>query len=78
MDSVPSNMPGSQSTKLTHDFCHLDSKGSDEVYTNFSFREVGGRMIRPFQAPDNEQDQMWIWISPRGFAIVSNIAQMKK
>ena len=27
--------PGSSSAKLSHDFCHLDTEDSDDVYTNF-------------------------------------------
>ena len=41
MKEVPSNFPGSSSAKLTHDFCHVDSDNSDDVYTNFSFVEMG-------------------------------------
>ena len=40
MNNVPANIPGSKATGLTHDFCHLDSKNSDEVYRNFCFEEV--------------------------------------
>lgn len=47
MSNVPTQMPGSKATALTHDFCHLDSSGSDEVYRNFSFEEMEGRTV-PF------------------------------
>jgi len=41
MKEVPSSFPGSSSVKLTHDFCHVDSDNSDDVYTNYSFVEMG-------------------------------------
>ena len=39
MKEVPSSFPGSSSVKLTHDFCHVDSDNSDDVYTK---RREGG------------------------------------
>jgi len=69
---VPSSFPGSSSTKLTHDFCHVDSESSDDVYTNFSFVEMGGRTIWPFYTTESFQEDLWIWVSPRRFAIISN------
>jgi hypothetical protein len=45
MNKVPSSYPGSSSQKLTHDFCHLDSKAGDEVYTKFRIVEMGGRRL---------------------------------
>ena len=72
MSKVPTSYPGSQSTKLTHDFCYLDSKACDEIYTKFSFVEMGGRTLWPFYLPDDEQEQLWTWVSPRRFVIISN------
>ena len=63
---------GSNSAKLSHDFCHLNTDSSDEVYTNFSFVEMGGRTIWPFYAGDDYQEDLWIWVSPRRFAIITN------
>ena len=71
LKEVPSNFPGSSSAKLTHDFCHVDSDNSDDVYTNFSFLEMGGRTIWPFYTTETFQEDLWIWISPRRFAIIS-------
>ena len=70
MSNVPTSYPGSQSTKLTHDFCYLDSKARDEVYTKFSFVEMGGRTLWSFYLPDNVHEQLWIWVSPRRFVII--------
>ena len=72
MKEVPSNFPGSSSVKLTHDFCHVDSDNSDDVYTNFSFVEMGGRTIWPFYTTESFQEDLWIWVSPRRFAIISS------
>ena len=63
---------GSNSAKLSHDFCHLNTDSSDEVYTNFSFVEMGGRTIWPFYSGDDYQEDLWIWVSPRRFAIITN------
>lgn len=78
MNKPPGNFPGSNSAKLTHDFCHLDSESSDDVYTHFSFVEMGGRTIWPFYATESFQENLWIWISPRRFAIISNHPQNEK
>ena len=51
MKEVPSNFPGSSSVKLTHDFCHVDSDNSDDVYTNYSFVEMGVAQSGPFTQP---------------------------
>ena len=63
MKEVPSNFPGSSSVKLTHDFCHVDSDNSDDIYTNFSFVEMGGRTIWPFYTTESFQQSaatpMW-------------------
>ena len=72
MKEVPSSFPGSSSVKLTHDFCHVDSDNSDDVYTNYSFVEMGGRTIWPFYTTESFQEDLWIWVSPRRFAIISN------
>ena len=72
MKEVPSNFPGSNSAKLTHDFCHVDSDNSDDVYTNFSFVEMGGRTIWPFYTMESFQEDLWIWVSPRRFAVISS------
>ena len=72
MKEVPSSFPGSSSAKLTHDFCHVDSESSDDVYTSFSFVEMGGRTIWPFYTTESFQEDLWIWVSPRRFAIISN------
>ena len=64
--------PGSNSAKLSHDFCHLDTDRSDEVYTHFSFEAMGGRHIWPFYAGDDYQEDLWIWVSPRRFAVITN------
>ena len=37
MNNLPGSFPGSSSKLLTHDFCHLDSQNSDDVYTNQKF-----------------------------------------
>ena len=58
MKEVPSSFPGSSSVKLTHDFCHVDSDNSDDVYTNFSFVEMGGRTIWPFYTTETFQEDM--------------------
>ena len=63
---------GSNSAKLSHDFCHINSDLSDEVYTNFCFVEMGGRTIWPFYTGDDYQDDLWIWVSPRRFAVITN------
>ena len=63
---------GSNSAKLSHDFCHVNTDSSDEVYTNFSFVEMGGRTIWPFYTGDDYQDDLWIWVSPRRFAVITN------
>ena len=72
MNKIPSSFPGSNSTKLTHDFCHLDSRYCDDVYTSFNFVEMGGRRIWPFYASECFQEHLWIWVSPRRFAIISS------
>ena len=64
--------PGSSSAKLSHDFCHVDTEASDDVYTNFWFVEMGGRQIWPFYATDSFQEDLWIWVSPRRFAVITN------
>ena len=56
---------------LLLDFCHVDSDNSDDVYTNFSFVEMRGRTIWPFYTTETFQEDLWIWISPRRFAIIS-------
>ena len=71
MKEVPSSFPGSSSAKLTHDFCHVDSEYCDDVYTSFSFVEMGGRTIWPFYTSESFQEDLWIWVSPRRFAIIS-------
>ena len=71
-EGIPSSFPGSSSVKLTHDFCHTDSDSSDDVYTSFSFVEMGGRTIWPFYTNESFQEDLWIWVSPRRFAIISN------
>ena len=48
--------PGSSSSKLSHDFCHIDTEASDDVYTNFWFVEMGGRQIWPFYATESFQE----------------------
>ena len=63
---------GSNSAKLSHDFCHINTDFSDEVYTNFCFVEMGGRTIWPFYSGDDYQEDLWIWVSPRRFAIITN------
>ena len=72
MKEVPSSFQGSSSVKLTHDFCHVDSDNSDDIYTNYSFVEMGGRTIWPFYTTESFQEDLWIWVSPRRFAIISN------
>ena len=72
MKEPPGSFPGSNSVKLTHDFCHTDSESSDDVYTSFSFVEMGGRTIWPFYTTESFQEDLWIWVSPRRFAIISN------
>ena len=64
--------PGSSSAKLSHDFCHIDTEASDDVYTNFSFVEMGGRQIWPFYATESFQEDLWVWVSPRRFAVITN------
>ena len=64
--------PGSSSSKLSHDFCHIDIEASDDEYTNFYFAEMGGRQIWPFYATESFPEDLWIWISPRRFAITTN------
>ena len=59
------NYAGSNSAKLSHDFCHLNTDHSDEVYTHFSFVEMGGRPIWPFYTGEDYQEDLWIWVSPR-------------
>ena len=63
---------GSNSVKLTYDFCHFNTDASDEVYTNFSFVEMGNRTIWPFYAGDDYQEDLWIWVSPRRFVVITN------
>ena len=72
MKEPPGSFPGSSSVKLTHDFCHIDSESSDDEYTSFSFVEMGGRVIWPFYTTESFQEDLWIWVSPRRFAIISN------
>ena len=72
MKEPPGSFPGSNSIKLTHDFCHIDSESSDDEYTSFSFVEMGGRVIWPFYTTESFQEDLWIWVSPRRFAIISN------
>ena len=64
--------PGSSSAKLSHDFCHINTDLSDEVYTKFCFVEMGGRTIWPFYSADDYQEDLWIWVSPRRFAVITN------
>ena len=64
--------PGSSSAKLSHDFCHIDTEASDDVYTNFWFVEMSGRQIWPFYATESFQEDLWIWVSPRRFAVITN------
>ena len=71
MKNPPASFPGSSSKLLTHDFCHLDSQNSDDVYTSYSFTEMGGRQIWPFYQTESFQNDLWIWVSPRRFAIIS-------
>jgi len=78
MNEVPSGFPGSSSNRLTHDFCHVDSDNSDDVYTNFSFVEMGGRTIWPFYQTESFQEDLWIWVSPRRFAIISKHPHSEK
>ena len=70
--------PGSSSSKLSHDFCHIDAEASDDVYTNFGFEEMGGRQIWPFYATESFQEDLWIWISPRRFAGITNHQHSEK
>ena len=63
---------GSSSAKLSHDFCHINTDLSDEVYTKFCFVEMGGRTIWPFYSGDDYQEDLWIWVSPRRFAVITN------
>ena len=68
---APGSFPGSNSAKLTHDFCHLESRYCDDEYTNFSFVDIAGHKIWPFYTSENFQEHLWIWVSPRRFAIIS-------
>ena len=70
--------PGSSSSKLSHDFCHIDTEASDDVYTNFWFVEMGGRQIWPFYATESFQEDLWIWVSPRRFAVITNHQHSEK
>ena len=70
--------PGSSSSKLSHDFCHINTEASDEVYTTFYFVEMGGRQIWPFYAADDFQEDLWIWVSPRRFVVITNHKQSEK
>ena len=70
--------PGSSSAKLSHDFCHIDTEASDDVYTNFYFVEMGGRQIWPFYATQSFQEDLWIWVSPRRFAVITNHQHSEK
>ena len=56
--------PGSSSTKLSHDFCHIDTEASDDVFTNFWFVEMGGRQIWPFYATESFQEDLWFGLAP--------------
>ena len=71
MVKPPGSFPGSNSAKLTHDFCHLESRYCDDEYTNFSFVDIAGQKIWPFYTSENFQEHLWIWVSPRRFAIIS-------
>ena len=71
MVKPPGSFPGSNSAKLTHDFCHLESRYCDDEYTNFSFVDIAGHKIWPFYTSENFQEHLWIWVSPRRFAIIS-------
>ena len=66
MRTPSGSFPGSNSVKLTHDFCHIDSESSDDVHTGFSFVEMGGRTIHT----ESFQEDLWIWVSPCRFAII--------
>ena len=70
--------PGSSSVKLSHDFCHIDTEASDDVYTNFCFVEMGGRQIWPFYATQSFQEDLWIWVSPRRFVVITNHQHSEK
>ena len=72
MVKTPSSFPGSNSTKLTHDFCHLDSRYCDDVYTSFNFVDMAGHRIWPFYTSECFQEHLWIWVSPRRFVIISS------
>ena len=48
MVKPPSSFPGSNSAKLTHDFCHLESRYCDDEYTSFNFVDIAGHKIWPF------------------------------
>ena len=71
MVKPPSSFPGSNSAKLTHDFCHLETRYCDDEYTSFSFVHMTGHKIWPFYTSENFQEHLWIWVSPRRFAIIS-------
>ena len=71
MVKPPGSFPGSNSAKLTHDFCRLESRYCDDEYTNFSFVDIAGHKIWPFYTSENFQEHLWIWVSPRRFAIIS-------
>ena len=36
------------------------------------FVEMGGRQIWPFYATESFQEDLWIWVSPRRFAVITN------
>ena len=72
MVKTPSSFPGSNSNKLTHDFCHLDSRYCDDVYTSFNFVDMAGRRIWSFYVSECFQEHLWICVSPRRFAIISS------
>jgi hypothetical protein len=71
MVKPPGSFPGSSSSKLTHDFCHLETRYCDDEYTSFSFVDMAGHKIWPFYTSENFQEHLWIWVSPRRFAIIS-------
>jgi hypothetical protein len=70
MKEVPSSFPGSSSVQLTHDFCHVDSDYSDmciPISVSWKWEVV---QSGPF-IPQRPSRKIWIWISPRRFAIIS-------
>lgn len=70
--------PGSSSSKLSHDFCHIDTEALDDVYTNFWTVEMGGRQIWPFYSTESFQEDLWIWVNPRRFAAITNYQHSEK